>query len=70
MKLELIDTQIDLILKSLENYTKIEPKKIQLIYTTYESLLNQKTLFLSKKCNINVMKMIYKNRWQIGYLYI
>lgn len=62
MKVSLLDNQIDIILKSLENYTKIQPEKIQLIYATYESLLFQKTSV--SKCNqnvtINFKKTIYK----------
>ena len=62
MKVSLLDNQIDIILKSLENYTKIQPEKIQLIYATYESLLFQKTS--ASKCNqnvtINFKKTIYK----------
>lgn len=41
MKLNLLDNQIDLILDSLQAYTKVSDKK-QLIYATYESLLAQK----------------------------
>lgn len=59
MKLNLLENQIELILKSLENYTKIAPDKKQLIFSTYESLLNQKTLY---SCNENVTQMIYKKR--------
>ena len=40
MKVILLENQIDIILKSLENYTQIDPDKIQLIYATYESLLS------------------------------
>lgn len=42
MKINLLENQVDIILKSLENYIKINPDKIQLIYATYESLLSQK----------------------------
>ena len=59
MKVILLDNQIDLILKSLESYTKINPEKLQLINCTYESLLSQ---FVEKadnsrkeKCNQNVI---------------
>ena len=59
MKVVLLDNQIDLILKSLESYTKINPEKLQLINCTYESLLEQKTLKAVKssdsKCNQNVI---------------
>lgn len=41
MKITLIDKQIDVILKALENYSKITDNK-QLLYATYESLLAQK----------------------------
>ena len=43
MKVNLLDNQIDIILKSLENYIVTTPEKRQLIYATYESLLSQKT---------------------------
>ena len=56
MKVILLENQIDIILKSLENYTQIDPDKIQLIYATYESLLSQKTdISTSVKCNKNVI---------------
>lgn len=59
MKVVLLDNQIDLILKSLESYTKINPEKLQLINCTYESLLEQKTSKVVKssnsKCNQNVI---------------
>lgn len=59
MKVVLLDNQIDLILKSLESYTKNNPEKLQLINCTYESLLEQKTSKAVKssdnKCNQNVI---------------
>lgn len=59
MKVVLLDNQIDLILKSLESYTKINPEKLQLINCTYESLLEQKTskqvISSNTKCNQNVI---------------
>lgn len=59
MKVVLLDNQIDLILKSLESYTKINPEKLQLINCTYESLLEQKTskqvISSDSKCNQNVI---------------
>lgn len=42
MKVNLLENQIDIILKSLENYIVATPEKRQLIYATYESLLSQK----------------------------
>ena len=55
MKVVLLDNQIDLILKSLESYTKTNPEKLQLINCTYESLLEQKTskqvISIKSKCN-------------------
>ena len=55
MKINLLENQIDVILKSLENYIVTTPEKRQLIYATYESLLSQK-VNNSKglKCNQNV----------------
>lgn len=41
MNIVLIDNQIDIILKALENYAKTTDNK-QLLYATYESLLAQK----------------------------
>lgn len=59
MKVVLLDNQIDLILKSLESYTKNNPEKLQLINCTYESLLEQKTskqvISSKSKCNQNVI---------------
>ena len=63
MKIYLLENQIDVVLKSLENYTKIDPDNLQLIYATYESLLYQ-------KCNKNVTQKIYKNYLQIKKLCI
>lgn len=65
MKVFLLENQIDIILKSLENYTKINPEKLQLIYATYESLNAQKVEKINTcKCNTNVIlnfqKTIYK----------
>ena len=41
MNIVLLDNQIDIILKALENYAKTTDNK-QLLYATYESLLSQK----------------------------
>ena len=41
MKVKLLNNQIELILKSLQEYSKVEKDKKQLIYVTYESLLTQ-----------------------------
>lgn len=65
MKVILLENQIDIILKSLENYITINQENKQLIYATYESLLSQKVDLLSKnKRNENVIinfkKSIYK----------
>lgn len=65
MKVSLLENQIDIILKSLENYTRINPDKIQLIYSTYESLMAQKASNINSfQCNENVIlnfqKTIYK----------
>lgn len=65
MRIVLLENQIDIILKSLENYTKNNPEKLQLIWATYQSLLYQKTEKTSVlKCNTNVtinfQKTIYK----------
>lgn len=54
MKINLLENQIDIILKSLEYYITTQDNK-SLIYATYESLLSQK-VNNSKglKCNTNV----------------
>ena len=54
MKINLLENQIDVILKSLEYYITTQDNK-SLIYATYESLLSQK-VNNSKglKCNQNV----------------
>lgn len=59
MKLILLDNQIELILKSLENYSSKTDKK-QLLYATYESVLEQKisakqVITTDRKCNENVI---------------
>lgn len=41
MNYTLLDNQIELILKSLQNYTQIDKEKMNLIYATYESLNSQ-----------------------------
>ena len=59
MKIELLNNQIELILKSLESYKC--PEKQQLLYATYESLLDQytrkKQIVSFPKCNTNVIKL-------------
>lgn len=59
MKIVLIDKQIDMILKALENYSSETDKK-QLLYATYESILEQKIssntdISTHSKCNENVI---------------
>ena len=61
MRIVLLENQIDLILKSLENYSSETDKK-QLLYSTYESILSQKISSKSRKsidscCNENVTQM-------------
>lgn len=41
MNYVLLDNQIELILKSLQNYTQVDKQKMNLIYATYESLNSQ-----------------------------
>lgn len=41
MKIYLLENQIELILTSLQNYSTLDKEKLQLIYVTYESLLEQ-----------------------------
>ena len=59
MKLILIDKQIDIVLKALENYSSETDKK-QLLYATYQSILEQKVssnvdISTNRKCNQNVI---------------
>ena len=66
MKVNLLDNQIDIILKSLENYIVVSPEKRQLIYATYESLLSQKVSNTKgSKCNENVTLKIKETYWHI-----
>ena len=44
MKVNLLENQIELIMKSLQNYHFIDGTKQQLIYATYESLQEQLNL--------------------------
>lgn len=59
MKLILLENQIELILKSLECYKC--PGKQQLLYATYESILDQytrkKQIVENEKCNTNVTQL-------------
>lgn len=60
MKVNLLENQIELIMKSLQNYHFIDKSKQQLIYATYESLQEQLNLAkqdVSSKssCNKNVI---------------
>ena len=62
MKVNLLENQIELILKSLENYSVLDKEKLQLIYATYESLLDQlksknESISSDEKCYKNVIKM-------------
>lgn len=55
MKVILIEKQVDLLLKALENYSKNTTDR-QLLYATYESLLAQKVDKLTnEKINENVI---------------
>ena len=60
MRVVLLENQIELIMKSLQNYHFIDKSKQQLIYATYESLQEQLNLAKSVKsskadCNENVI---------------
>lgn len=64
MKVNLLDNQIDIILKSLENFIITTPEKRQLIYATYESLLSQKVNNInSSKRNENVTIKFEETYW-------
>lgn len=61
MKIILLENQIDLVLKSLEDYSAKTDKK-QLLYSTYESILSQKissksNISTESECNQNVTQM-------------
>lgn len=61
MRIVLLENQIDLILKSLEDYSGKTDKK-QLLYSTYESILSQKvssksSISIDSCCNQNVTQM-------------
>lgn len=49
MNYVLLDNQIELILKSLQNYTRVDKEKMNLIYATYESLNSQFVEYRAKK---------------------
>ena len=60
MKINLLENQIELIMKSLQNYHFVDSSKQQLIYITYESLqeqLNSSKHVVSSNtcCNKNVI---------------
>ena len=65
MKVFLLENQIELIMKSLQNYHYIDTTKQQLIYATYESLQEQLNLakleiLKDTECNQNVI-LNFKN---------
>ena len=65
MKIILLENQIELIMKSLQNYHYIDPLKQQLIYATYESLQEQlnlakQELLSDTECNKNVTNFFKK----------
>lgn len=63
MKINLLENQIDVILKSLEYYITTQDNK-SLIYATYESLLSQKVNNInSSKRNENVTLKIEETYW-------
>lgn len=71
MKVFLLDNQIDIILKSLENFIVINPEKRQLIYSTYESLLSQKldkssSVERNENVTLNLPKAVDK-KWYKAY---
>lgn len=58
MKVSLLENQVELIMKSLENYHFVDISKQQLIYATYQSL--QEQLNLAKQV-ISTNTECYKN---------
>jgi len=51
MRINLLENQIELLMKSLENYAPKNRDKQQLIYATYESLQEQLTSKKASKIN-------------------
>ena len=65
MKINLLENQIDCVLKSLEFFILLYPEKQQLIYSTFESIQSQKvnntnSLGCNENVTINMQKTIYK----------
>ena len=65
MKINLLDNQIDCVLKSLEFFILLYPEKQQLIYSTFESIQLQKvnntnSLGRNENVTINMQKNIDK----------
>lgn len=61
MKLNLLENQVDCILKSLEFFSLLYPEKHQLIYSTFESVQTQKVSYISSlRCNENVTIKLQK----------
>ncbi len=61
MKLNLLENQVDCILKSLEFFSLLYPEKHQLIYSTFESVQAQKVSYISSlRCNENVTIKLQK----------
>lgn len=61
MKLNLLENQVNCILKSLEFFSLLYPEKHQLIYSTFESVQTQKVSYISSlRCNENVTIKLQK----------
>lgn len=61
MKLNLLENQVDCILKSLEFFSLLYPEKHQLIYSTFESVQAQKVSYIrALRCNENVTIKLQK----------
>lgn len=55
MKINLLENQVDCVLKSLEFFCLLYPEKRQLIYSTFESIQSQKVNYIKAlRCNENV----------------
>lgn len=62
MKINLLDNQIDCVLKSLEFFILLYPEKQQLIYSTFESIQSQKANNTNSfGCNRNVTINLQEN---------
>lgn len=61
MKINLLENQVDCVLKSLEFFCLLYPEKRQLIYSAFESIQSQKANYIKAlRCNENVTIKLQK----------